>query len=122
LAELEYLLIHRGPRGNSFAYELLYDGQGQDGRPFLQGLIDVKQLKHDYDANRSGSKPKRSGAGRPAVGDQSGSGQTDQSAATSTNKAPSDDECDDALKCSYTPSKTPASYPSHNPALLNKGA
>ena len=44
LVELEYLLVHRGARGQSFVYELLYDGQGQDGKPFVPGLIDVEAL------------------------------------------------------------------------------
>lgn len=41
LVELEYVLVHRGTRGQSFVYELCYDGQGKDGRPFLPGLLDV---------------------------------------------------------------------------------
>ena len=41
LEEMEYLLVHRGKRGQSFVYELLYEGQGQDGKPFLVGLIVV---------------------------------------------------------------------------------
>ncbi len=47
LEELEYLLVHRGQRGQSFVYELLYDGQGQDGETFMMKLVDVKQLKQD---------------------------------------------------------------------------
>jgi hypothetical protein len=44
LVELEYLLVHRGTRGQSYVYELLYDGSGQNGKSFLMGLIDVNQL------------------------------------------------------------------------------
>ena len=44
LADMEYLLVHRGRRGQSFVYELLYDGEGQEGEPFLLGLIDVERL------------------------------------------------------------------------------
>ena len=44
LVELEYVLVHRGGRGQSFVYELLYDGQGQDGRAFVLGLVDVDAL------------------------------------------------------------------------------
>jgi hypothetical protein len=44
LCELEYLLAHRAPRGQSFLYELLYDGQGKDGRPFVPGLLDPAKL------------------------------------------------------------------------------
>jgi hypothetical protein len=47
LIALEYLLVHRGGRGQSFVYELLYDGKGEDGQPFLMGLIDVEVLKNN---------------------------------------------------------------------------
>ena len=45
LVSLEYLLVHRGGRGQSFVYELLYRGEGRDGRPFLPGLIDSATLE-----------------------------------------------------------------------------
>ena len=38
LVELEYLLVHRGGRGQSFVYELVYDGAGQSGERFVAGL------------------------------------------------------------------------------------
>lgn len=38
LEELEYLLVHRGGRGQSFVYELLFDSQEADGKPWLPGL------------------------------------------------------------------------------------
>ena len=37
LQEMEYLLVHRGGRGHSFVYELLYQGEGDNGQPFLLG-------------------------------------------------------------------------------------
>ena len=64
--------MHRDGRG--FVYELLYDGQGKDGRPFVPGLIDVEALEHAYDAERSGVKGERSGSGRPSVGVRTGVG------------------------------------------------
>ena len=45
LVALEYVLVHRGTRGQSFEYELLYDGQGGNGAPFVAGLIDVDALR-----------------------------------------------------------------------------
>jgi DNA primase len=62
LVEHEYVLVHRGSRGLSFVYELLYNGEGKKGEPFLMGLIDVNQLintkkaaqKHDYDEKVAG--------------------------------------------------------------------
>ena len=44
LEELEYLLCHKGGRGQSFVYELLYDGCGGD-LPHLMGLMDVNTLQ-----------------------------------------------------------------------------
>ncbi len=44
LVQLEYLLPHRGRRGQQYVYELLYDGEGQEGEPFLMGLIDPEQM------------------------------------------------------------------------------
>ena len=57
LEELEYVLVHRGGRGQSFVYELLYDGAGRDGRPFLMGLIDGAALKQAYDGKKEHRKP-----------------------------------------------------------------
>lgn len=45
LVELEYVLVHRGSRGQSFVYELLWDGKGDDGQPRLWGLLDVEALR-----------------------------------------------------------------------------
>lgn len=44
LVAMEYLLVHRGTRGASFVYELLYGGEGEPGGPFMPGLIDVDAL------------------------------------------------------------------------------
>jgi len=82
LLDLEYLAFHRSGKGNGFAYELLYDGRGKDGHPFLMGLTDVETLaKYDYDKSRSGQNghwsgvnEDRSGSGRPLVGPRSGGG------------------------------------------------
>jgi DNA primase len=66
LVEHEYVLVHRGSRGLSFVYELLYNGEGKKGEPFLMGLININQLintkkadpKHDYDEKVAGLKGK----------------------------------------------------------------
>ncbi|MBK9374081.1 MAG: toprim domain-containing protein [Holophagales bacterium] len=49
LAALEYVLVHRGGRGQSFVYELLWRGEGKDGRPFLLGLLDTAALVDPID-------------------------------------------------------------------------
>jgi len=78
LAELEYLLIHRAPRGQGFEYELVYDGDSS-AAAHLSGLIDTEQLQ--YDARRSGVNGDRSALGRGAVGPRSVGGRSDQNAA-----------------------------------------
>jgi hypothetical protein len=65
LEDMEYLLAHRGGRGQSFVYELLFDGQGADGKPWLPGLIDVERLR--YDGKKSPSKEEMSRPNRPQV-------------------------------------------------------
>ena len=53
--------------GRGVAYELVYDGQGKDGTPFLAGLIDLTKL--------GGEEPSvgvRSAPGRPGIGGWSG--------------------------------------------------
>jgi DNA primase catalytic core len=81
LAELEYVIAHRGGRGQQFVYELVYDGEGKDGKPFLVGLIDVKELENrEYDnkwseknEGWSEQNSKWSDTGRGQVGVKSGS-------------------------------------------------
>ena len=77
LVELEYLLLHRGGRGQSFVYELLWRGEGKDGSRFLPGLLDVTTLA-EYDGERSGLSAERSAPGRPSVGGWSGAGRGEE--------------------------------------------
>ena len=59
LVEMEYVLVHRGGRGQSFVYELLYRGEGDAGKPFLMGLIDINALRNVITTgNRDSRKPK----------------------------------------------------------------
>lgn len=88
LTELEYLLVHRGGRGQSFEYELLYDGRGDADVRHASGLIDVAALSAEYDAQRSGSCAPQSGSGRASVGGPSADGRTDSLAANPS--APND--------------------------------
>jgi DNA primase len=45
LEDLEYLYSVMGKRGKEYVYELVYNGEGEDGKPFVIGLTDIKQLK-----------------------------------------------------------------------------
>jgi hypothetical protein len=93
LVELEYLLVHRLVSGRPHVYELLYSGEGNDGRAFLPGLLDPAELEtRMYDekrsgpnGDRSGLNDERSGVGRPLVGPRSGGG---RAASTVQNPAP----------------------------------
>jgi len=44
LEEMEYLLIHRGGRGQSLVYELMFARPSDSGKPVLGGLIEVDAL------------------------------------------------------------------------------
>jgi hypothetical protein len=80
LVEHEYVLVHRGSRGLSFVYELLYNGEGKQGEPFLMGLIDINLLKntkketqkHDYDEKVAGENGELAGPKRPKNGGVAG--------------------------------------------------
>ena len=75
LAELEYVLIHRADRGQRFDYELLYDGEGEQGGRFLMGLTEANGVAMTvYDDDRSGISASRSASGRATVGAVSGRG------------------------------------------------
>ena len=53
LEELEYLLVHHGGRGQSFAYELVFERQDDSGKPMLPGLIEMEKLSGYATTQRS---------------------------------------------------------------------
>ncbi|MFN7043238.1 MAG: CHC2 zinc finger domain-containing protein [Acidovorax temperans] len=88
LAEMEYLLIHRAQRGQGYVYELLYDGDAQEG-VHLSGLIDVQALKtqtqpqpRTYDAQRTALGAEQSAPGRGVAGGQPDGGPKAKTAAS----------------------------------------
>ena len=42
LVAMEYVLVHHGKQGRSYLYELIYAGQGRDGKPFVLGLTELE--------------------------------------------------------------------------------
>jgi len=65
LEELEYLLAHRGGRGQSFVYELAFAIEGDGGKPVMAGLIDVEKLGgYKYDGNFAGPEQQNAGSKR----------------------------------------------------------
>ncbi len=76
LEDMEYLLVHRGGRGLSIEYELLYDGDINTDEPQLMGLIDVQQLKkHQYDNEKSGQKAQKTAPSQGQVSPKLGASQ-----------------------------------------------
>jgi hypothetical protein len=115
LAEMEYLLVHRGGRGQSFAYELLYQGEGEEGAPFVMGLIDVERLR--YDGNRSGENGARSGVGQPRVSPRSGGGPgAGNGGSARHNNHLAENAPAEAENALLRPTRGHASYPSHTAA------
>ena len=73
LEELEYLLAHRGGRGQSFVYELVFSIKGDGHRPVMPGLIEVEKLGgHKYDGNLAGVKAGVAGMASENAGSKRG--------------------------------------------------
>ncbi len=81
LAELEYVLVHRGRQGQSYVYELCWSSEEGAGTS-LAGLVDAEGLdasstthtSRGTEATSRGSDPNFAGVGRPLVGPRSGGG------------------------------------------------
>jgi DNA primase len=80
LEELEYLIVHRGGRGQSFVYELIEMPEGDNQQPFLPGLIGIEKLKVSNE-KKSGVNDEKPGSSRPQVGEMSRGGGSQQSPA-----------------------------------------
>jgi hypothetical protein len=82
LVEMEYVLTHRGGRGQSFVYELLYRGEGESGKAFMMGLIDIVTLcagdgnRDGPNLNRDGQKEEWDPPGTPRIPPVHGPGTT----------------------------------------------
>lgn len=90
LTELEYLLSHRGQRGQSYEYELLHDASADRAGPHLAGLIDVAALQCTSTvmattASSRGAGAEFVGPTRPQNGANAG---VSRSAETLANPAP----------------------------------
>jgi hypothetical protein len=95
LAALEYLLVHRGRRGQSYEYELLFDGEIQDGAPHLAGLIEVDTLRSGgMTASSRGSEAGLTGASRGHRGPNAVASRADPSPAKPGTVL---DSCDPAV-------------------------
>ena len=68
LVELEYVLAHKGSRGQSFEYELVFDGASDEAGPHLSGLIDVAALDDGTISTLGGQRPGFGVPNRPHTG------------------------------------------------------
>ncbi|MBI3898502.1 MAG: toprim domain-containing protein [Gammaproteobacteria bacterium] len=99
LVELEYLIVHRGGRGQSFVYELIYDGKGKDGKPFVPGLIDVEKLRSTSTTKSSrGSDGGFAGSTRPQRGVNTGGSRPTKNNETLGNQSVESASRDDLLE------------------------
>ena len=118
LAELEYLLTHRGQRGQSYVYELLHDAPAGSHLPHLAGLIDVDALKAASTTQSSRGQPGQfagveaefAGPTRPQRGANAGASRTAKPPAKpAVARVPADPVSDDG--------KTPISGAGTPPVL-----
>ncbi len=58
LTQMEYLIVHRGSRGQTFEYELIYDGNGAT-EPHLSGLLDPATMSTSRGEQRGYAAPTR---------------------------------------------------------------
>ena len=97
LVGLEYLLVHRGMRGQSFVYELLFDGQVTGEAPHLSGLIDAATM-----ASSRGSASVFAPSTRGQNGSNAGASRPLESAAKPANPDASDEPLAEAPEIPLT--------------------
>ncbi len=127
LQELEYLIPHRGARGQRFLYELAYEGAGDNGAPFVMGLIDVDALRnkdgtarenHAYDgkfagvnSNLAGLEAELAGSERGHNGGMAGPSRGAETRESATPSATCGDDEKNGSENAYKGEKNPpASY------------
>jgi DNA primase len=88
LEDLEYLLVHRGGRGQSFVYELVFERSAGDEKPVLPGLIDVEKLRiHEYDKKNAGLEGRFAGSKRGQNGGIAGGARGEPEPVTTGSEA-----------------------------------
>ena len=116
LQDLEYLLVHRGGRGQSMEYELLFTGDIKSNQPQLAGLVDVNKLRNQgYDENKLGQKENKLDTSCPQVGAKLGSGCGDKNAKNAANKGLNGNNSKSDSESTYPVEKLVASH--HNDAI-----
>ncbi|MBU2711906.1 CHC2 zinc finger domain-containing protein [Zooshikella harenae] len=109
LEQMEYVLVHRGGRGQSFVYELMYNGEGKNGETFLMGLADVKELKS---TTKNSYDEKKEHPSSPQVATKEPSGRLSES---TVNKGLNGNNLKSDSESTYPVEKLVASH--HNDAI-----
>ena len=58
LVDMEYLHLARGSQGKTCVYELLYKGEGQQGKPFVMSLIDTSTIQTSQGKSSTSQPPR----------------------------------------------------------------
>jgi DNA primase catalytic core len=120
LHELEYLIAHRGMRGQSFEYELAFDGEVSADAPHLTGLLDAGELQSASTAASSrGSTPQFAPPSRPQSGVIAAGSRPTPSPAKQALARLAADDADDAIKTHVL--RPNGKHPSYVPASLAAG-
>jgi hypothetical protein len=102
LEELEYLLVHRGCRGNSIVYELLFNGDSEPHQKAMMGLLETKSLdKRHYDEQKLGTNKEKLVPSCPQVGVELGQGWSDKTAGKPMNTGVDENADGNNLKSAY---------------------
>lgn len=110
LTAMEYVLSHRGRRGQSFEYELLHDGQGAGGT-HLSGLIDIEALKTSpTTASSRGQTTQFAGASRPQHGPIAGESRSGVSSSKPQSARAGAESGNDASETRAAPVRGAPSY------------
>ena len=94
LQEMEYILPHHGGRGQSFVYELLFNGE-DDGRPQMCGLLDVDTTRTSSIKKRSSSKKKPGSSTQRASNEHGSSMEANEAGASDEAASESGDDEND---------------------------
>ena len=71
LQEMEYIVAHHGGRGQSFVYELLFNGEDDD-KPQMSGLLDITTVQTSS-IPKAGSSRKQSSSSTQRASNEHGS-------------------------------------------------
>ncbi len=115
LTELEYLLVHRGGRGQSIVYELLYDGDLVENTRHLMGLIRTGDL---YDDEKLEVGNKKLAPSQGQVSAKSDSSKGNKKAVKLDVASDAANEAEKAAKKNTPVLNASASHRSDNPHLV----